>query len=317
MNTGKKQKTLKNYFNFDTAKGRKAIVIASVGAGLVGGYIVGHYGNENITGNVATYYGGSVTRNDLYEKLKNNTTGSGLVKSTLILEVFGKEYGKSISDETVKEALSYYEQTGYLSSSNANEREEVTKKQLAFEKGLMENLTASNKEMEEAFSNFRQPVTFSFVGFSDKETADEVLEQINNGKNMTSVSSESVIGTGEKLTYTNAYEYSYKDVTNILPDDVLNDLYQMKTGDSKEVSYQVIDNSGNKQTYYYVLKVYDIKDKGDDWTIYKDDLSRLVKTNKMNSDNDAVNAVIAKEFTKYRVKINDNYMKKALSDYME
>lgn len=317
MTNNNKSKPVKEYFNFNTENGRKTIVVTSIFVGLLGGYVIGHYGNENIAGNVATYNGGKVTRNDLYNKLKNNTTGSGIVKSTIILDIFDKEFGSEISDDIIKSAVNYYEQIGYESSNSSKEREETTRKQLAFEKGLKENLTASDKEMKQAFESYRQPVSFSFVGFTDKSKADKVLEQVNQGKKMKSLSNDSSIGTGDKITYTNAYNYSYQDYTNVLPEKAINTLYEMKSGDTKEVEYQLVNNSGEKQTCYYVLKVYDTNEKSDNWKDYKSDLSNLVKTNKMNNDKEAVNKAISKEFKKYDVKIQDNYIAKALSDYME
>lgn len=317
MNTKKSNKSVKDYFDFTTKKGQKIIVAISICTGLLGGYVIGHYGNNDITGYVATYKGGSIKRSDFYEKLKNNTNGSGLVKSSILLDIFGQEYGKNISDKTIQSALAYYKQAGYKSSNTESERKETTRQQLAFEKGLKENLTASNKEMKEAFKDYKQPISFGFVGFSDKKSADKALDELKQGKDMKSVSSNSSVGTGDRITYTNAYDYSYQDYSNILPDDIVTALYEMKSGDSKEVAYQAIDNSGAKQTYYYVLKVYNIKTKSGNWKNYKSDLAKIVKTGKMNSDKKAVNAVIAKEFKKYRVSIKDSYMKKALADYME
>lgn len=311
---GRYQKELKSYFDIKTQKGIKTVVALALGAGLVGGYVVGHYADNRITGTVATYKNGNIKVSDLYKKLKNNTTGSGIVKSELILETFNNTFGDSVKQEDINKATSFYN----LSTNSQNEKElkENTKKQLAFEKGLRERLTVNNKELKEAFSSYQQPVKLRFMVFQDESTATNVENELKQGGDAETLAQDnnSLAGDGSEITYTNAYDYSYKDYSNYLPEDVINSIYQMQSGEVKTIAYDTVSNN-DKITYYYVLKVDNITAKSDNWKDYKKDLTQLVKTNKINSDSKAVNKVIKSVFKENKVKVQDEYLKKALKDY--
>lgn len=311
----KYQREWKSFFDTSTKKGTRTVITLALGLGLVGGYTIGHYGDTRITGTVATYKGGEFKTADLFEQLKNNTTGSGIVKSKLILETFNNSYGDSVSQNDIDKAKSFYASSG--SNQSNKELEQLTRKQLAFEKGLRSKINVTDKEMKEAFDSYRQPAKIRFMVFSNETTADKVVTELEQGKNAEKLAEDnkSYAGDGSEIIYTNAYDYNYKDYSGFIPDELINKIYTLKNGDVKKFSYETESNNGSKETYYYVIKVDNIENKTDNWKAYKKDLSQLVKMNKISSNDEEVNKAIREVFKENNVVIKDEYLKKALKDY--
>lgn len=284
-------------------KAPKTMLIIGL-SGLTLGYVLGHHVDNRISGTVATYKGGEITRADLYNQLKNNTTGSGLVKSKLLLEIFNNDYGNLITDKQTSQAMNYY---------SSNDKEGV-KKQLAFELGIKKGLTVSDKELKERFSDYKAPLKYRFTTYQTEKEADEVLEALaNESMDKLEQVTNSLAGSGEELTYTNGWEFSYEDTTGLLPPEIAEMLYQMKLGDKKVIPYNLISQTGEQTTYYYVLELTEEPNRSTNWKDHKTGLTNYVKNIKGSGED--VLPVIQKVFKKNNLKIQDDYLRKALKDY--
>lgn len=313
----KSQKNLKEMYDMTTKQGRKAVLILTLGIGLAGGYVLGHYADTRITGEVATYNGGKIKQVDLYNTFKNNMQGSNVVKTHLALATFGNTYGKDVKKEDVEKAVSFYEKTGMKQLGSKLDKEELTKQQLAFEKGLKAEMSVSNKELKEAQTYYKAPIEFNFYVFDEEDTAKGYMEELETGKSIASsgYKDKLVAGGDEVITYTNSVEYSYEDLSSMFPQEVLDKLYSMKSSETAMINHEAVNNNGQKKIYYYVLKLDKAEEKSDNWKDNKKALTNLVKTKKAETDAKEVNNAIKKVFKENNVKINDEYLKKALSDY--
>lgn len=322
MNPDKDKKytnEIKKAFNQETNKGRKRLLVLALSVGLIGGYTIGHYGDTRITGNVASYQGGSIKQLDFYNNLKNNTQGSGLLKTNLALATFGNTYGKKVDATDVNNALTFYERTSLMNANSSKDKKAVVKQQLAFEKGLKSEMTVSDKEMKEAYKDYKAPIQFRFLIFKDKSVADKVSQEIvskNSVENLPE-KNEIVGGNWQKLTYTNSVEYSYQDLSAMIPKEILEKVYKMSSDNAEVIKYDVIDNTGQPKTFYYVVEVVKKDKNTGNWKDYKPELKNLVQTKKAETDAKSVNKVIKKVFKENNVKVSDEYFKKALKDYLD
>lgn len=308
---------LKVIFDNSTKKGQKATLTLVCFAALSVGFFVGRYVNTDIRGNVATYNGGKVTKNDYYQSLKNNTNGSGLLRSTLIMSIFDKEYGSKISEKEVNEALPYY--GSGAGENNQSQQKELTRQQLAFEYGIKQQLNASDEEMEKVFPSYKVPVDIQFMVFTDETKANEAADKLKLGAVATELAKEyqSQIGNGETVTYTNAVNYNYQNITNVFDSSIVEQIYQMQNKEVKVIHYGAVQSNGTTTNFYYVIKMIKTNKNSGNWEDYKKDLKKLVQLEKLNSNSKEVIQIVNKTFKKSNVQVEDDYLKKALADYID
>lgn len=316
VNQSSKEK-LKVIFDNSTKKGQKATLAVVCFAALSAGFFVGRYVNTDVRGNVATYSGGKVTKNDYYQSLKNNTNGSGLLRSTLIMSIFDKEYGSKISEKEVNEALPYY--GSGAGGNNQAQQKELTRQQLAFEYGIKQQLNVSDEEMEKAFSSYKVPVDIQFMVFTDEAKANEAADKLKSGAVATELAKEyqSQIGNGETVTYTNAVNYNYQNITNVFDSSIVDQIYQMQNKEVKVMHYEAVQSNGTTTNFYYVIKMIKTNKNSGNWEDYKKDLKKLVQLEKLNSNSKEVIQIVNKIFKKNNVQVEDDYLKKALADYID
>lgn len=316
VNQSSKEK-LKVIFDNSTKKGQKATLAVVCFAALSAGFFVGRYVNTDVRGNVATYSGGKVTKNDYYQSLKNNTNGSGLLRSTLIMSIFDKEYGSKISEKEVNEALPYY--GSGAGGNNRAQQKELTRQQLAFEYGIKKGLSASSEEMEKVFPSYKVPVDIQFMVFTDEAKANEAADKLKSGAVATELAKEyqSQIGNGETVTYTNAVNYNYQNITNIFDSSIVDQIYQMQNKEVKVMHYEAVQSNGTTTNFYYVIKMIKTNKNSGNWEDYKKDLKKLVQLEKLNSNSKEVIQIVNKTFKKNNVQVEDDYLKKALADYID
>lgn len=313
-NPSSKEK-LKLIFDNSTQKGRKATTTLLCFATLSLGFFVGRYVNTDVRGNVATYDGGRVTKSDYYESLKNNQNGSGLLRTTLIMSLFDKEYGSKITEKEINEAIPYY--GGGINGGNQEQQKELTRQQLAFEYGVKSQLEVTDEEMEKAFASYKIPVDIQFMVLTDEQAANEAATKLTSGVEATEVARayKSQIGNGETVTYTNAVNYNYQNITNVFDSSVVEKIYKMDNEEVKVIHYDAVQSNGTAKSFYYVIKMIKSNKNSGNWKDYKGDLKKLVQLEKLNNNDKEVVQIVNKVFKKNNVNIEDEYLKKALSDY--
>lgn len=284
-----------------------SVAILSFSAGAVG---IKNHDAVTSSVTVASYDGGRILASDLYDQLKNNTKGSGLVKNTLILEVFERNYGSKVTQEQVDKKLPEYAYSGLSTIGNKGnsekEMKDLVKKQLAYEYGMTKHLKVSDKELEQVFKSGWQPdVTAQFLVFSSEADATKAMAELEANKPLNKVSNANkAIGgfpTPAKLSYGSNF--------------IGTEVYKVRTGDKKIIKYKTHDGSGNEVTLYAVFNMVEATAKSDSWKDYQKELSTLVKQQKMSQNSQEVKAIIRSEFKKANVVVNDDYLKKALTDY--
>ena len=304
----------KEKFSYNTRKGKIALVTVSVLAGMAVGTTITLVGTRETFQNIATYDGGNLTAQDLYKQIKTSTNAQTIVTNSLILEVYDYLYGDKISKADVEKA--YKSDVSGASSlaqqlKNAGiseqEYKDTLKKQLAFNYGVKKQLAVSEGELKTAWANFHSDVKIQMMTFTSEETATNVKEQLDNGADFSTLAKSYSEDSykGETKTYSNSDKY--------LPSSVMKEVYKLQNGEYTLQSYSPDDNT----TYYFIVKMVEASDKGNDMSKYKNELTDSIKQNKLDSDTDAVEAIIRKDFKKANVKVTDKDFESTLSKYME
>lgn len=304
-------------------KARVAILTAVAGGSLLIGYWGGSAANNQNTSTIATFNSGVVTNKALYSYLKDNTNGSTALKWTLIYDVFGNIYGDKISDEDVQTAYNAMTANSsglsYLVNANNTKTDKKSllkkvKQELAYEYGVKEHIKVSDAELKTAWASYRPNVNIQMLVLDNKETADSLYSQVQNGADIETLAknNQSLDGnSGKVFTYQNASNYFDEENTELV--------YNLKDGETALFTMDMTGNNNSStgpNTYYCIVKMVKNKDKGTDMSAYKKELENLVKTQKMSNDSTMVNNIIKAVFKKANVKVTDPYMQAALKDYL-
>ncbi|HEO2267407.1 TPA: hypothetical protein VAO37_001683 [Streptococcus agalactiae] len=310
-NNNKTPKGLAKVARMETTK-NKVIILGTVAllSFSVGAIAIHHADGGNSQVTVATFDGGSIKSEDLYNQLKNNTTGSGLVRDSLILSVFEKNYGSHITDKMVNENYTSYLYSGLSTVGNKGTNEtdfkKLVKQELAYEYGMKQNLSASTKEMKAIYDAGWQPdVKVKYLIFARQEDAKKAYSSVEKGKTFSSVSNKALGGATDTQTLIYGNNFIGKDI------------YSMKDNEKKLITFKNKGSNGKEITYYAVVEMVKNNPNSGNWKDYQKELATIVKLNKMsNKTNNDVKTIIKKEFKKAHVVINDDYLKKALKDYV-
>ncbi|MBM7554129.1 peptidylprolyl isomerase [Thalassobacillus pellis] len=254
---------------------KKFVIAATIAAGALTMSACSSNGDSEV---VVETKSGDVTKEEFYEALKNKY-GEGILQQLVMKEVLSGKY--EVSDEAVqKEVDKLKEQYGdqfemVLQQSGFKDVEdfkETIRLSLLQEKAAMEDMDISEKEMKDYYEKMKTEVKASHILVKDKETAQKVMEELENGAEFSELAKEYSTDTatakkGGDLGFFSAGEMTPK---------FENAAYALKKG---EVSEPVKTEFG-----YHIIKKTDER-KAEDVGSFeeeKDDIKRQIVSKKID-----------------------------------
>ncbi|UQS85251.1 peptidylprolyl isomerase [Apilactobacillus apisilvae] len=139
---------------------------------------------------VAVTNGGKITQSEYYSSMKNTANGKTVLQQMILDKVLNKQYGDKVSSKDINaqfnQAKSQYgsqfdtllQQQGYTEQTY----KDTLKSQALLQAAMKANISYSTKDLEKQFKSFEPKITVNEILVSDKETANKVIEQLNDKK---------------------------------------------------------------------------------------------------------------------------------------
>lgn len=183
---------------------------------------------------VATYDGGEVSQQELYNELKRSPSGKTVLANLLIYKALDKEYGSSVSAKSVDDAYTDYKKqygdnfSSYL-SQNGFTREsfrQSLRTNLLSEVALKRLKKVSEDQLREAWETYRPRVTVQHILVGDESTARRVIAELKAGGDFSTLAGTYSIDTSSKdqggtVTFEAAdrnFDSTFKDAAYALKD---------------------------------------------------------------------------------------------------
>lgn len=271
---------------------KKKLILAAAGAMAVFSLAACSSGSKDI----ATMKGSTITVDDFYNQIKEQSTSQQAFSQMVIYKVFEEKYGDKVTDKDIQknfdEAKEQVEaQGGKFSDAlkQAGLTEKTFKKQLkqraAYDAGLKAHLKITDEDLKTAWASFHPEVEAQIIQVASEDDAKAVKKEITDGGDFTKIAKEKSTDAATK-----------------------------KDG---EVSEPIAaTNMQTYQTTYYVVKMTKNKAKGNDMKPYEKEIKKIAEETKL-ADQTFVSKVISDELKAANVKIKDDAFKNALAGYMQ
>ncbi|KRN75758.1 hypothetical protein IV73_GL000257 [Weissella kandleri] len=302
---------------------KKGWLISGVIIVLAGGLIA--FGMSNGK-NVATSNSGSVSEQELYQKLKKTPEGKQTFANMMIKKVLEKDHKKDVDqkelDHQYDKAQKQYGDSFESTLAQSGMTTETYRDNLylsALEKAAFkDNQHFSNKDLKKAYQAYTPEVNISVIKTNSEEDAKTVIDDLNNGKDFAQEAKDKSTDTtskdkGGKL---DAFD-STVDSTVVSP-EVKKAAFGLKKGDYTKNPVKVAANAATGATgeSYYIVKLNDRDTKGS-FNSLKGKMKDVLVDQKLAKDSTSMQSFIGQQLDKAKVHISDKDLKDALASYTQ
>src|SRR5699024_3184972 len=222
---------------------------------------------------------GNITKDEFYNKLKDEA-GEDILQQMVLVKVLEGKYEASdeevddridsIKDEVGDQFDMWMQQQGF---EDEDELRDQIYPAVLQEKALMEEVDITDEELKEEYESRKTEIKAQHILVDDEETANEVKEKIDNGEDFAELAEEySTDGSAE-----NGGDFGYFSKGDMVP------AFEQAAFDMEvdEVSDPVQSQHG-----FHIIKVNDICDKEDFgyFEDMKDEIQSDVLNEKLNED---------------------------------
>lgn len=148
---------------------------------------------------VASSTAGKISQEELYENMKE-TYGPATLQQMIITDVLESQYGEAVTDDTVDAALEEEAQMyggqeqfeAVLTSSGytTDSYKDLIRYSLLVEEAVKAHGEITEEEYQAAYDAYVPPVTASHILVEDEETANTLIEELNNGADFAELAKE-------------------------------------------------------------------------------------------------------------------------------
>ncbi|MBL1228711.1 peptidylprolyl isomerase [Enterococcus sp. BWB1-3] len=296
---------------------KKKLILAAASAMAVFTLAACSGGSDNI----ATMKGSTITVEDFYDRIKNESTSQSTVANMIIFKVFEDKYGDKVTDKEIdaefnktKESAEaqgynfddYLSEAGYTTKSY----KALIKQGLAYQKGLEANVDVTETDIKTAWTSFHPEVEAQIITVATEDEAKEIKAELDKDGDFTKIAKEKSTDT----TKEDGGKVTFDSTSTTIPAAVQEAAYKLKDGEVSE-PVSATDSTGY-QTIYYLVKMTKTSSKGNDLEPYREQLEEIAKETQM-ADQTFTSKVISDELTAANVKIKDDAFKNVLSGYMQ
>ncbi|MCC5895164.1 MAG: peptidylprolyl isomerase [Alkalibacterium sp.] len=146
---------------------------------------------------VASTEAGRVREDDLYERMKNEVTQSGMtygeqmLQQILLEDILDHAYGEEVSDEDVeaeleREAEGYggvdeFEEMIAMQGMSLDDVRDSVRTSLQVRAAISDHVDITEEEIEEAYENYALDSTVAHILVEDLGLAEDIIEELNDG----------------------------------------------------------------------------------------------------------------------------------------
>lgn len=246
---------------------------------------------------VAETKAGNITKEDLYQTLKDNA-GADALNMLVQQKVLDDKY--DVSDKEIDKKLNEYKKSmgDQLNQLIDQKGEKFVKEQIKYEllmqKAAKDNIKVTDDDVKEYYDGLKGKIHLSHILVKEKKTAEEVEKKLKKGEKFEDLAKEySTDGTAEK-----GGDLGWVGKDDNMDKDFVKAAFALKTG---EVSGPVKSQFG-----YHIIKKDEERGKYEDM---KKELKKKVQEQKQN-DQTELQSVIDKLVKDADLKVKDKELKK-------
>lgn len=246
---------------------------------------------------VAETKAGNITKEDLYQTLKDNA-GADALNMLVQQKVLDDKY--NVSDKEIDKKLNEYKKSmgDQLNQLIEQKGEDFVKEQIKYEllmkKFAKDNIKVTDDDVKEYYDGLKGKIHLSHILVKEKKTAEEVEKKLKKGEKFEDLAKEySTDGTAEK-----GGDLGWVGKEDNMDKDFVKAAFALKTG---EISGPVKSQFG-----YHIIKKDEERGKYEDM---KKDLKKEVQEQKQN-DQTELQSVIDKLVKDADLKVKDKELKK-------
>ncbi|MBU8563947.1 peptidylprolyl isomerase [Bacillus licheniformis] len=246
---------------------------------------------------VAETKAGNITKEDLYQTLKDNA-GADALNMLVQQKVLDDKY--DVSDKEIDKKLNEYKKSmgDQLNQLIDQKGEDFVKEQIKYEllmqKAAKDNIKVTDDDVKEYYDGLKSKIHLSHILVKEKKTAEEVEKKLKKGEKFEDLAKEySTDGTAEK-----GGDLGWVGKDDNMDKDFVKAAFALKTG---EISGPVKSQFG-----YHIIKKDEERGKYEDM---KKELKKEVQEQKQN-DQTELQSVIDKLVKDADLKVKDKELKK-------
>ncbi|KYC81417.1 peptidylprolyl isomerase [Bacillus licheniformis] len=246
---------------------------------------------------VAETKAGNITKEDLYQTLKDNA-GADALNMLVQQKVLDDKY--DVSDNEIDKKLNEYKKSmgDQLNQLIDQKGEDFVKEQIKYEllmqKAAKDNIKVTDDDVKEYYDGLKGKIHLSHILVKEKKTAEEVEKKLKKGEKFEDLAKEySTDGTAEK-----GGDLGWVGKDDNMDKDFVKAAFALKTG---EISGPVKSQFG-----YHIIKKDEERGKYEDM---KKELKKEVQEQKQN-DQTELQSVIDKLVKDADLKVKDKELKK-------
>ncbi|ARC66284.1 foldase protein PrsA precursor [Bacillus licheniformis] len=246
---------------------------------------------------VAETKAGNITKEDLYQTLKDNA-GADALNMLVQQKVLDDKY--DVSDKEIDKKLNEYKKSmgDQLNQLIDQKGEDFVKEQIKYEllmqKAAKDNIKVTDDDVKEYYDGLKGKIHLSHILVKEKKTAEEVEKKLKKGEKFEDLAKEySTDGTAEK-----GGDLGWVGKNDNMDKDFVKAAFALKTG---EISGPVKSQFG-----YHIIKKDEERGKYEDM---KKELKKEVQEQKQN-DQTELQSVIDKLVKDADLKVKDKELKK-------
>ncbi len=253
-----------------------------------------------------------VTQEEFYKELKSSPSSKTILANLLIYDALKAQYGKKLDVKKVNTEYSNYKERYGSQFDNFLAQGAYTK--ASFKRMIQINLLSrialesqikpTDKQLKAAWKDYQPSVSVQHILTTSKTTAEQVIEQLNNGESFSSLAKKysvdsSTSSDGGKLA---AFNQENKNLDSTFK----NAAYKLKDGEYTKTPVKVTNG-------YEIIKMVKHPDKGN----FESSKAELTKElyNKWAANSTVMKNVISQVLKDQKVKITDKDLQSALDQY--
>lgn len=267
---------------------------------------------------IATYTGGVVTKNDIYNRLKQTADAKTILHNEIVLNIFEREFGKDVKDDEVNKIYNDYKSASSsdevwkedLKKEGLTEEtfKESIKRQLAFKTGVKKSITVSEDEKKELFKTWFPEQEFQLILNTDKDLMTTVKSELDGQGDFAKMANEhSMLSNGSD---NGKYVLNYTD--NLIPNAIKEKILTLNENQTSDVLTFKEEETGTE--VFYIAKLIKKTEKKEDMSSYDKELTDIVRENKF-LDTNVTNPIVKKMLDKYNVAVLDSSFKDIFTTY--
>ena len=262
---------------------------------------------------VASYKGGKITQQEYYDEMKKSQSGKTALANMIINRVLEQQYGNKVSKKQVdKQYNNYKKQYGsqfdavlQQNGMTASSFKQNLKTNLLTEAALKDIKKISKSQEDKVWKDYQPKVKVQHILVSKKSKAEEITNELKNGKSFKSLVKKYSLDTGTK---NNEGKLPTFDSTDSSLDPAFKKAaFKLKTGETTKSPIK-------SQSGYHVIRMIKHPAKGSFASHKKEIDDQIYQT--MSQDQQTMHDVLAKVIKKAGVDIKDKDLKDVLASYV-